>query len=330
LEQAPIFLYIHGGAWVGGDKSGGLLDVRPQLCDFFLPRGFVVVTINYRLAPAAKHPAQVQDAARAVAWVHDNAARYGGSRQKIFLCGHSAGAHTACLLAADERWLKEAGKDVSLVQGVISLDTAAHDLVPTARFASRGSTRPPTAYELAFGSDPDLLRDASPLHHIAASQYIPPHMLVFAADMPPGSVGKDQREAAMAQTLRRAGTRAEIYDASFHSHYTVMADLGHEGDPVAAAMVTFMQSVLHKAPISPSLGSQHVLTPDKSVAHRQEDIAVRSVQRLLRLLDRDGDGAVSRAEAQSVPGGYARYFPDFDKNKDGRITVEEQRQTERE
>jgi Ca2+-binding EF-hand superfamily protein len=55
---------------------------------------------------------------------------------------------------------------------------------------------------------------------------------------------------------------------------------------------------------------------------------VRSVQRLLRLLDEDGDGAVSRAEAQSVPGGFARYFPEFDKNKDGRITVEEQRQAE--
>lgn len=328
LEEAPIFLYIHGGAWVGGDKSGGLLDVRPQLCDFFLPRGFVVVTINYRLAPAAKHPAQVQDAARAVAWIHDNAARFGGSRQKIFLCGHSAGAHLACLLAADERWLKEAGKDVSLVQGVISLDTAAHDLVATARFASRGSTRPPTAYELAFGSDPDLLRDASPLHHIVANQYIPPHMLVFAADMPPGSVAKDKREAAMAEALRRAGARAEVVDASYHTHYTVMADLGHEGDLVAVAMVTFMQSVLDKTAISPPLGTQHVLKPDKSAVRRQEDIAVRSVQRLLRLLDKDGDGAVSRAEAQSVPGGFARYFPEFDKNKDGRITVEEQQQAE--
>jgi acetyl esterase/lipase len=328
LEQAPIFLYIHGGAWVGGDKSGGLLDIRPQLCNFFLPRGFVVATINYRLAPAAKYPAQVQDAARAVAWVHDHSARYGGSPQKLFLCGHSAGAHMACLLATDERWLKGAGKDVSIVQGVISLDTAAHDLVPTARFASRGGPRPATAFELTFGSDPDVLRDASPLHHIAAARRIPPHMLVFASDMPPGSIGKDQREAAMAQSLRRAGTRAEVYDASFHSHYTVMADLGHEGDSVATAMVSFMQSVLDAAAISPPLGTEHVLKPDAGTARRKEGIAVRSVQRLLRLLDKDSDGAVSRAEAQSVPGGFARYFPEFDKNQDGRITVEEQRLAE--
>jgi Ca2+-binding EF-hand superfamily protein len=46
------------------------------------------------------------------------------------------------------------------------------------------------------------------------------------------------------------------------------------------------------------------------------------------LLDKDSDGAVSRAEAQSVPGGFARYFPEFDKNQDGRITVEEQRLAE--
>ena len=93
-------------------------------------------------------------------------------------------------------------------------------------------------------------------------------------------------------------------------------------------MMTFMQSLLDKAPISPPLGTQHVLKPDESAVRRQEDIAVRSVQRLLRLLDRDGDGTVSRVDAESVPGGFARYFPESDKNRDGRITVEEQRQTE--
>ncbi|MCX6907975.1 MAG: alpha/beta hydrolase fold domain-containing protein, partial [Verrucomicrobia bacterium] len=323
LTNAPVFVYIHGGAWVGGDKSGGLIDIRPQLSAFFVARGFVVASINYRLAPAVKHPAQVQDAARAVAWIHDNAARYGGNPAKLFICGHSAGAHMASLLATDERWLKEAGKDVSILRGIISLDTAAHDLVPTARFAGRGGRA--TAFELAFGSDLAVLRDASPLHHIAAGKRIPPHMLVFAADMPPGSVNKDKREAAMAEALRQAGTRAEVYAASFHSHYTVMADLGHEGDPVAAVMMTFMQSVLNNAAINPPLGTQHILKPDESSARRREDIAVRSVQRLLQLLDKDRDAAVSRAEAQSVPGGYARYFPEFDKNGDGRITVEEQR-----
>ena len=41
------------------------------------------------------------------------------------------------------------------------------------------------------------------------------------------------------------------------------------------------------------------------------------------MLDKDGDGAVTRAEAQSVPGGFARYFPEFDKDKDGFLTKEE-------
>jgi arylformamidase len=323
LTNAPVLVYIHGGAWVGGDKSGGLLDIRPQLSGFFVARGYLLASINYRLAPAATDPAQVQDAARAVAWVHDNAARYGGAREKIFLCGHSAGAHMACLLATDARWFAEAGKDVSIVNGVISLDTAAHDLAPTARFSGRGGR--PTAYELAFGSDPGMLRDASPLHHIAAGKRIPPHMLVFAADMPPGSVDKGTREATMAEALRHAGARAEVYDASFHSHYTVMADLGHDGDPVAVAMVEFMQSVLAKAATSPPRRAPQVLKPDEAGQWRREEIAERSVRRLLQLLDRDGDGAVSRAEAQSVPGGYARYFPEFDKDGDGCITEREQR-----
>lgn len=322
LHGAPVLVYVHGGAWVGGDKSGGLLDVREQMSSFFLGSGFVFVTVNYRLAPAARHPAQAQDVARALAWVENRIAGYGGAPGRIFVCGHSAGAHLASLVSTDPRYLGEVGKTNTLVKGVISLDTGAHDLVPTAQFPSASLSRRPNVFELTFGRDPQTLRDASPLHQVAPGKGIPPHMLVFAADMPPASLGKPARETSMATALRAAGIRAEIYDASFHTHYTLMADLGSPGDPVAPAILQFIQSALNPGP--PMLGSSHVLKPDSQAARRQQDIAERSVRRLLSLLDGDKDGTITRAEAESSPGGWARYFPEFDKDRDGSITLEEQ------
>ena len=59
----------------------------------------IYVSLGYRLAPAAKHPAQVEDCLEAVAWLADNAASFGGDAARIHIGGHSAGAHIATLAA---------------------------------------------------------------------------------------------------------------------------------------------------------------------------------------------------------------------------------------
>lgn len=323
MTKAPVLLYIHGGAWVGGDKSGGLLDVREQMARFFIGHGYVFVTANYRLSPAAKHPAQVQDVARALAWVEDRIGNYGGDGERVFVCGHSAGAHLASLVVDDPRYLQALGKKHAFVQGIISLDTGAHDLVPTAQYPQTANAKGRNVFELTFGRDPQVLREASPLHQVGPGKGIPPHLLVFAADMPPASLDKPEKEARMAEALRAAGVRAEICDASFHTHYSLMADLGSDGDPVAPAILAFTESILH--PAAPTPGTNQVLKPDPQAARRQQDIAERSVRRLLQLLDNDRDGKITRAEAERNPGGWARYFPEFDKNHDGVITLAEQR-----
>jgi len=61
-RAAPVVVFVHGGYWKAGDKAN-----KSRLPEFFCGRGFVYVTINYRLSPAARHPTHIRDVASAVA-----------------------------------------------------------------------------------------------------------------------------------------------------------------------------------------------------------------------------------------------------------------------
>ena len=73
-EGAPVLVYIHGGAWVIGDKRQQGIPMMHEL----VRRGWVCVAINYRLSPRATWPAHIVDCKRAVAWVREHIAEYGG------------------------------------------------------------------------------------------------------------------------------------------------------------------------------------------------------------------------------------------------------------
>ncbi len=90
----PCILYLHGGGWSNVDKN-----VFHHYCSTVAAQGFVVFNADYRLAPDYRFPAQIEDAARALLWVRENAALYRGNPGQIFLVGDSAGAHLSALLA---------------------------------------------------------------------------------------------------------------------------------------------------------------------------------------------------------------------------------------
>jgi acetyl esterase/lipase len=92
---APVMVYIHGGAWVIGDKRE---QGKPMMYEL-VARGWVCVAINYRLSPKAIWPAHIVDAKRAVAWVRSHIADHGGDPSFIAVSGGSAGGHLSALLA---------------------------------------------------------------------------------------------------------------------------------------------------------------------------------------------------------------------------------------
>lgn len=121
---APILVFFHGGNWRDGDKA-----TYRFIGQAFAARGIVTVVPDYRLYPETRFPGFLEDGAAAVAWARTNAARLGGDPDRIYLMGHSAGAHTAAMLALDPRWLARAGVDRRSVRGLIGL-AGPYDFLP--------------------------------------------------------------------------------------------------------------------------------------------------------------------------------------------------------
>jgi acetyl esterase/lipase len=100
IAGAAVFVFVHGGGFVMGDKHTAGSPFYSNVGDFAARQGWVGVTMTYRLAPAHKFPSGAEDLALLVQWLRDNVAQYGGDPGKIFLSGQSAGAaHVASYVA---------------------------------------------------------------------------------------------------------------------------------------------------------------------------------------------------------------------------------------
>lgn len=92
----PVVVFVHGGGHVRGDKTGSGLEL---LLPVAARAGYTVASINYRLAPEFRHPAQVEDARLAVRWLRENASRLRIDPGRLAVAGASAGGHIATFLA---------------------------------------------------------------------------------------------------------------------------------------------------------------------------------------------------------------------------------------
>lgn len=115
--RRPVIVFFYGGNWDSGEKASYRF-VAASLAE----RGYVVAVPDYRVYPQVRFDGFMQDGAQAVAWTKRNAARFGGDPSRVFLMGHSAGAHIAAMLALDEHWLRATGlsprRDIAGLIGV--------------------------------------------------------------------------------------------------------------------------------------------------------------------------------------------------------------------
>jgi acetyl esterase/lipase len=115
-KHRPVVVFYFGGGWDSGDKASYKF-VGAALAD----AGIIAVVPNYRLYPRAKFPAFMQDAAQAVVWARAHALDWGGDPERLYVVGHSAGAHIAVLLALDEQYLRQAGGSTRWLSGAVGL-----------------------------------------------------------------------------------------------------------------------------------------------------------------------------------------------------------------
>ena len=176
----------------------------------------------------------MQDVASALAWIHKNAAKYSGDPKRIFVMGHSAGAHLAALVATDDRRLKAAGADLSILSGAILLDGAGYNIPRQINLGERVED----LYTAAFGTDPAVWRDASPVEHVASGKGIPPFLIVHAG----GRAASRIQAENLAEALRAAGGKAEIFHAAGHNHGSVNRDIGLPNDATTKRVFEFLKS----------------------------------------------------------------------------------------
>jgi acetyl esterase/lipase len=205
-EPAPVVIFFYGGYWQYGNKA----DYR-FVAQALTSKGFVAVLPDYRLYPQVTFPAFVQDGALVVRWAHDNASHFGGDPSRIYLMGHSAGAHIAALLTLDHHYLKDVGLDADTIRATAGL-SGPYDFVPgtnsRAVFGMKESDTSP---------DPTI----EPIHF--ADGHSPPMLLINGAE---DQVVSPSNATRLAQRIRAAGgdARALIY-----------CHLGHVGVPMALA-----------------------------------------------------------------------------------------------
>ncbi len=140
-DALPVVVFFYGGGWHSGERGDYGFAGRA-----LAEAGFIVVIPDYRLTPAARWPAFVEDSAAAIAWTHRHIAAHGGDADRIALAGHSAGAYNAVMTALDRQWLAAHGLDPSVLRGVAAL-AGPFDFLPLERGGSAdkamGKVRPP-------------------------------------------------------------------------------------------------------------------------------------------------------------------------------------------
>lgn len=195
-RNAPVMVYVHGGAWVTGDKS------RAHIKDeFFNARGYIFITDNFTLVRRGTVEQQMVEVDAAIGYITDNATRFGGNPSNISLMGHTAGAHLVLMAALNPGPRAEALLARGALKAVISNDTIAFDITQIA--------------EAVGGRLPRFL-----LNHSGQGD----------------ASARAQVVKGFAAAQRRAGAEVQVFDGGRYNHMQITRAVGVEADISAAIL----------------------------------------------------------------------------------------------
>lgn len=155
-----VIVFIHGGSWRSGSKNTYWF-----LGNNFARKDIIFVPINYPLAPNAQYKEMATDCAKALKWVSENISKYGGNPDRIFVMGHSAGAHLGALINQDEQFFKQVGIK-NPIKGVILNDAFGLNIAEymDAQIDTDDEYMP--GFLEVFGKQEKVWSEASPINYI--------------------------------------------------------------------------------------------------------------------------------------------------------------------
>ena len=202
-DAAPVVVWFHGGGLTGGDK--------------FVPEelksdGIIVVAVNYRLLPRASIDDCIDDAAAAVAWTFRNISRFGGSTERIWVAGHSAGGYLTDMIGLDKSWLAKYGIDADSIAGL-----APYSGQVITHFAIRES----------MGMSPlqPLVDRYAPLYHVRGDA---PRIIIISGDRERELYGRYEETAYFRRMLLLSGhPEVYMYELDGYDHVSMAAPAHH-------------------------------------------------------------------------------------------------------
>ena len=229
LKGAPVLMFVHGGGWSFGDKKA--VNALPGFAE---RHGFLLASAGYRMAPDVNARGEAEDVAAAAAWLMDHAAEHGGDPHRLFLMGHSAGAHLVALVGVDAHYLGAHDHDPSQLAGIIPVDGAGYD-APLQMEQAANRPRLSKMYQSGFGQEAAAL---SPTLLVKKGGHYPPFLLFHVERRP------DSREQAhkLADALTGAGGKAAVVSAPNETHMTINHSKGVAGDPEGEREAAFVKS----------------------------------------------------------------------------------------
>lgn len=206
---APVIFMVHGGGWRVGDKAAA--SVVQNKVARWVPRGFILISVNYPLLPKASVAHQAQAVAKALAYAQQHAKDWGGAADQFILMGHSAGAHLVALLNAKPAYAQHLGAQAWL--GTVALDSAMLDTTAVMQ------QRHLPLYDQAFGSDPSYWQAMSPYAQLT------PHALPYLLVCSSLRSNSCPQAQAMAEHMRSLRGQAQVLPQALE-HGQINAQLG--------------------------------------------------------------------------------------------------------
>lgn len=218
-SNLPIAVYVHGGAFVVGNKSD-----YSNIVSYFAQHGVVGVNVNYRLAPKVTWPAESEDVGAAIAFIRKNGAQYGGDPNRIVLIGHSAGANLVASYVLDPSLHPEDGPGVAAAV-VISL--------PAYRAASIHDQD-----HVYFGNDPSLYEKRAPAAYVNTSKT---PLMIAMTEFDPIELAPESYYLAQ-EVCVRDGKCARFLYVTGHNHISEVASIGSKDDQLARPLLEFVKA----------------------------------------------------------------------------------------
>lgn len=226
IQNAPVAIFVHGGAFIRGDKRTSD-EIYDNVLYWFARQGYLGINVEYRLAPESPYPGGADDIALAMDWLHANVQRYGGDAARLFLIGHSAGGTHVASYAYDP------------ALGYKGRHAAAMVLISARLRADQLPENPNApAVKAYFGDDIGLYDVRSPVTHGGGD------LPVFIVNAEFENPLLDLYGLELARRLGAACRKAPRYlRLTRHNHMSIVAHFNTEEDILGREILDFFDTL---------------------------------------------------------------------------------------